>query len=206
MKFNRLVTFGDSFTYGENMPDNVRKTNKPSEYAWPSVVAKKLDVNDIVNCAIPGASNKYISKSILDFKFQKHDLVLVLWSWHNRWHVFNNNNLHKQKIGLWKTKYDKTSDLYYRYFYNEEDSIRQSLIYVNHVNDYLKHKKVKNFHAFLDEDMQINAQKYEWHRTEILPFRVRLVDYANDGSHPGVKSHIQIAKQVWINMKGQLYD
>lgn len=206
MKFNRLITFGDSFTYGESMPDNYRKVNQPSEFAWPNVIARKLDIVDVVNCAIPGASNKYISKSILDFKFKKYDLVLVLWSWHNRWHVYNNQSLHKQKIGLWKINHNKISDLYYRHFYEENDSIDQSLIYINHASDYLKYKKVKNFHAFLDEDLQKTALNCKWHRTEILPFRVNFVDYANDGSHPGVKSHVQIARQVWINMKGQLND
>lgn len=206
MKFNRLVTFGDSFTYGQDMPDNERTWNRPSKHAWPAVVGKKLDIYDVLNVALPGASNKYIANTVLDFEFKKHDLVLILWSWHNRYHIFDNRKIYGQKIGTWNTRHNKTAEMYYRYLYNEADSIKQSLIYINHTSDYLKYKKIKNFHGLLDEDIRRTAETCSWNRTEFLPFRVNLVDYASDGLHPGKESHVQIARQMWINMKGQLRD
>lgn len=202
--YNRLVAFGDSFTYGEHLPDNLENSfDSPSEYSWPNVIAKSLDV-PCVNLALPGGSNKYIANSILDFEFKKGDIILILWSWHNRFHVFDNRLPVGSKIGTWNIRNKKYSDAYYKHIYNEFDSIKQSVIYINHTNDYLKTKKIKHFHALLDSDIKDYLKTCSFNRTEFMEYNVDFIDFANDGRHPGIKSQHQMAKTIWLNIKGQL--
>lgn len=75
-QFQRLVTFGDSYTYGEELED-------PSNTAWPVLLSKQFNL-PLVNLGEPGFSNDGILEKILDQQLIKTDLVVVCFSSHVR--------------------------------------------------------------------------------------------------------------------------
>ena len=69
----RIITFGCSFTYGHYLEHDQKQ---PSTSAWPSMLGTLMGL-EVINKAIPGASNLEILLSILKFKFLKDDIVIV---------------------------------------------------------------------------------------------------------------------------------
>jgi len=68
----KLVTVGDSFTYGEELADRTS--------AWPQQLANRLNY-ELLNLGQPSASNDKILRKTLDYlTFDTADLVIVGWS------------------------------------------------------------------------------------------------------------------------------
>jgi lysophospholipase L1-like esterase len=68
-----LYTVGDSFTYGEELPD-------PAAQAWPALLSKKLGY-DLVNRGKPGRGNNYVVKDVIkQIPKLKPDLVIIAWT------------------------------------------------------------------------------------------------------------------------------
>ena len=68
-----LYTIGDSFTYGQELPD-------PNQQAWPRLLADKLDYR-LLNDGRPGVGNEFIvKKTIQAVAEHKPDLVVVAWT------------------------------------------------------------------------------------------------------------------------------
>jgi hypothetical protein len=68
-----LYTLGDSFTYGEELPD-------PATQSWPALLANKLGY-DLRNRGRPGCGNNYMIKTaIKEVPVIKPDLVIVSWT------------------------------------------------------------------------------------------------------------------------------
>ncbi len=69
----KLLTLGDSFTYGEELEDRAR--------AWPNLVANALNY-DLINLGLPANSNPGICRQLIEY-FASNDLpaaVIVAWS------------------------------------------------------------------------------------------------------------------------------
>jgi hypothetical protein len=66
----KLLTVGDSFTYGEELADRT--------LAWPYLLGKKIN-SQITNLGKPGASNNKILRNVLE-NADEFDLVIVAWS------------------------------------------------------------------------------------------------------------------------------
>ncbi len=199
----RLIVFGDSMTYGEGLPDvdKIGSTD-PSQYAWPAILSQSLDI-PVINMALPGVSNKFISDRVLNFDFKKGDYCIVLWTWHSRFHSYKYDPKTPKigtKIGPWNVKTKKASNTYFEHIYTESDSLDQSFIYTNHVTDYLNSRKIKNIQSLLDYDMRNYNCKFN--RVDYYNFDLQYEDKGTDGLHPGPKTHVQIAKKYWIMMKG----
>ena len=77
---SRLITFGDSFTYGHHLVDN-------NKQAWPAVLGTIMNL-PVVNVAQPGSSNVEILAEILNFEFKDNDLVIIGWTFVERDIVF----------------------------------------------------------------------------------------------------------------------
>ena len=68
-----LYTVGDSFTYGQELPN-------PETQAWPALLSKKLGY-DLVNRGKPGRGNNYIIKDVIKkVPKLKPNLVMVAWT------------------------------------------------------------------------------------------------------------------------------
>ena len=93
-KKSKIVSFGDSFIFGYEIEGNY-----DGSAGWPSVVAKKLDVN--YECkASPGSSNQSILRRILEYYSNEknlNDLAVINWTWAHRWAYFIN----KHNLNTW---------------------------------------------------------------------------------------------------------
>jgi hypothetical protein len=66
----RLLTVGDSFTYGEELAD--------LSSAWSNLLANKLGY-ELTNLAIPGGGNTQMIRHVVE-QANNYDLVIIAWS------------------------------------------------------------------------------------------------------------------------------
>src|SRR6056297_1807791 len=118
---NRLVAFGCSNTYGHGLSDCINKDRSPGPYpskdAWPSVLSEKLN-RECVNYGIPGASNKGIWEYITRVRLSPRDIVVVLWTYHERWTTLNKKLPH---TGIHVMQKSKAAKSFYKHLYSEHD-------------------------------------------------------------------------------------
>mgnify|MGYP003641749916 CR=1 FL=1 len=68
-----ILTIGDSFTYGSELEDR--------KQAWPYLLGE-----EVVNLAVPGASNDYIFRTTIDYlQTNVVDQVIVVWTTPDRY-------------------------------------------------------------------------------------------------------------------------
>tara|TARA_B100000686_G_scaffold34101_1_gene35666 strand:+ start:401 stop:1135 length:735 start_codon:yes stop_codon:yes gene_type:complete len=157
----RLITFGDSNTYGIGLPDvwdgpeggeygescrwqragGLKLTGMfpPSQFAWPQVLANKLKI-DCINKGIPGSSNKEIWWGIINFKFEPTDIVIVAWSFFDRSYLLGSTHS-SHRLSIWKD--DKLSKLYFKYFHSKQEQFYDFYLRCNHVEFLLNDKVSK---------------------------------------------------------------
>lgn len=166
---DRLVTFGCSYTYGHGLPDCITDHGGagkiPSKFAWPHLLAKKLD-KELYNAGIPGASNKLIMDTVINFPFKPTDTVVILWTYLSRHCILSHKKLEPG------TKLDKevrvlpngnlhtfigTNDnlslsaRYYRLLHNEEDQLIMTNHYISYVRLYLEKHNIPNLQTTINE-------------------------------------------------------
>ena len=166
---DRLVTFGCSYTYGHGLPDCITDHGGagkiPSKFAWPHLLAKKLD-KELYNAGIPGASNKLIMDTVINFPFKLTDTVVILWTYLSRHCILSHKKLEPG------TKLDKevrvlpngnlhtfigTNDnlslsaRYYRLLHNEEDQLIMTNHYISYVRLYLEKHNIPNLQTTINE-------------------------------------------------------
>jgi len=204
----RLITFGDSFTYGHGLSDcHVPEKNwqgpNPSKFAWPQILGDMLGI-EVINKSICGSSNIQILKEILTFdSFQKTDTVIIGWTFNLRDCIFNKNILGVEselRVSAWHND----SDIVKNYFsvHNDHDLSVRTGLYIHHAESYLKTKEVTQF--------QFSALHQGWYNTDGLPIFIkdpehfisgRIIDHntdiALDNSHPGPVSHSNAAKKLY---------
>lgn len=204
----RLITFGDSFTYGHGLADcHVPEKNwqgpVPSKFAWPQVLGDMLGI-EVINKSICGSSNIQILKEILTFNnFEKTDIVIVGWTFNLRDCIFNKNILGVEselRVSAWH----KDSNLVKNFFdvHNDHDLSVRTGLYIHHAESYLKTKEVTQY--------QFSALHQGWYNTDGLPVFIkdpehfifgRIInhntDIALDKSHPGPISHSNAAKKLY---------
>ena len=66
----RLLTVGDSFTYGEELSD--------VNNAWPFLLGKKLGY-EITNLAKPGSGNTRMVRHAVE-QIDNYDIIIIAWS------------------------------------------------------------------------------------------------------------------------------
>lgn len=181
---SRLIAFGCSLTRGDGL--------ESSDHAWPNVLADNLDMI-CVNMASSGSSNKKIWKAVIDFDFQEGDKVFIHWSFPERTTIFKKSGT--VDIGPWQTE----SKHYYRYIYDEEDSLLTSKLLVDHANYVLKDKEIEVYNLVPDEDVKSILMLTDKANTHIPVYIKSLaVNYpkALDNLHPGKECHEVVAKEI----------
>ena len=202
MKFNRLVAFGCSLTYGHGLPDCFSKDNKsdpgprPSVYAWPQILADLLDL-DCVNLSDYGSSNKKICYEILNSQIDNRDLVFVNWS-----HVFRYCIIKADRIvnlGPWSS--DKEGKSYLKLM-DSNDLLIDSNLRLRLAHLYLENLQIKHF--------MLNSDKLNFTIDSDLANIVlgpSIYDYrdclpkAADNQHPGEQAHRRFAEEVFHEVK-----
>lgn len=196
----RLVAFGCSLTYGHGLADCHIDPHNPgpvaSKLVWPEIVAKHLN-RKCINMSTPGSSNKRIWHNIVNFKFKKDDIVIILWSYQERFSILKDKNL-IEDIGNWVET--DTAHLYYQHLYNEYDALMQTKLYVSHANFILRDASIPVYNLTIKKETN-NIFKLPGQRIPHIPLYI-CDNYRNnypkalDGRHPGVECNQAFAKDV----------
>ena len=194
----RLIAFGCSFTYGLALDD-------PSTQAWPAVLGK-LTNRTVINNGSPGSSNLEILSCILDFNFQKDDLVVIGWTYCNRDVIFNKNNIY-EKITPWMDgdMFETWSGLHTDY-----DTAVRSGMYIHHAELYLNNLKIKNYGFWAVPGPAAKIDRFltvVFNNAPQMPIFVKKntlyknimnsVDRALNNSHPGPLAHSIAGKKLY---------
>lgn len=200
---SRLVVFGCSNTQGQGL-DN------PQEEVWGAVLAKLLK-KELVNNGKPGASNKYISHSVSKFTFKPDDLVIIAWTFLDRYSLFLDDKTSYLSqtgedipaINLRAERQTKESIMYYKYFFNEYDSNFNNSVFMDYTVDLLIHKQIEFKQIFFKKEETPN---HRHKNTNTFPFTIfpLYLRYprAADNIHMGPKGNDRLANQMYGSIVG----
>jgi hypothetical protein len=190
---SRLVVFGCSSTYGQGLPDCTTGREKPSKYAWPSLLSRQLEL-ELINKSQCGAPNKKILLEILNFPFNETDQVAILWSFHHRGYLFH-KHLDSKPIMITD---DGSKDFYM--IHTEYDMCANTHLDMHHAYSFLEMKKLKNHHFYFDKSLRSHIEKKEHIVTmpaTYVPYVYEIqADKGTDKIHPGVLSHVKISNFI----------
>lgn len=191
-----IVTFGCSHTVGAGLKDvyiNNNHTGKVSRYAWPNIIANLSD-RSLKNNAVNGASNKQIAYSILDYKFNKDDIIYVMWTFADRTCIIDKT---VKLIGPWID--NDTNYAYYKYLHTVYDSMIAMQGYILMTKLYLESKNIK--YKFLLYS-NTNFIKNNWFNVDFVNiYFEEYIKYglANDDHHLGIDAHKEFGQDIWDN-------
>lgn len=191
---NRLITFGCSLTFGHGLVDCFvppkHPGSLPSAMGWPNIVAQHTN-KICINMSSPGASNKRIWYSIINFKYQLPDIVIVLWSYPERTSIFKEACI--EDIGTWN------NPEYYNYMYDKIDSLIMSRLFINHANMFLQSKNIKVYNMVIAKEhtkmLTLGTTTISHMPTFIADLR-ELYPCAMDHCHPGIECHQSYSKAI----------
>jgi len=212
----RLVVGGDSYTYGHGLKDCVvngfAPGPEPSKYAWPQVLASKLNV-PLKNLAKPGHGNDFIINQFLSNDLHKTDIVIILWSFYTREMFFNKTKINH--YGEWNEDFMRNKFTYS----NPTDSFLKNIMNIATFTSYLASKSLKFYYAFLMPPVDVEVYKtYNNLKSRIIkniaPYDIssktlaHMVEndsktrypLAEDGSHPGEEWHIDLSDLIFTNI------
>lgn len=208
--YNRLVAFGDSFTFGHGLSDCINLNKgpgvNPSKFAWPSILSNKLNLN-LDNCAFPGISNFGMLDIILSYKFKSDDLVLIMWNFYPRDMLFLED---KQKYHLHSIKGDLDKYInHWLYVHSDVDFYMRTWFYMHHAFLFLSKLKVKFYFLKLETIKQFFDLKPSW-CNQITFLNSSFDNYislplALDNIHPGEITHKITATKIFYEIKEQLF-
>ena len=206
-KYNRLITFGCSNTYGHGLDDCVTEKGShgpdPSKNSWPFLLGNMLEIEKVVNLAVPGSSNKQIAKKVIDYRdFTSEDLVIVGWTFIERDCIFLDESKHLNcpyfTLGVSQTC--KKNRIWQKTFFNYSDRVVETGMFSSLGAKHLKENAGNYFGFFCCQSSstyyQSNISSYE--PIVDLEFAKILGKYGTvaDGFHPNLRSHTEIAKKI----------
>lgn len=208
----RLIAFGCSNTYGHCLPDccvdGKFPGDKPSKYAWPTLLAEKLGVN-CVNLSKPGLSNFGILDSVLNFNYLNGDIVIIMWSLFNRDMLFDTEGkaIHAWNLGNRYSTYkilSKNPLDHWEQVHNPIDIRIRSWYYIHHAHTFLSLQNLKFFFMHVN-----NEKEFLMHRPSFLSIeflKTVFLDYSNikpkalDNIHNGINAHRFFAEDLYLEL------
>lgn len=193
-----LVTSGDSNTYGEELvPDKLKSrllglsqhningstlTNQTrleteeieiyrNTHNWPAQLGKKLNA-EVINLGLPGSSNDYISRSILEwinynYEFVKNNsaqlvFIVGLTSPNRTEFILGDNHWWTQFI---PTSPNELVETYYKHLQNNNTDLYSTwknifMLQQTFVNLKIKHVFFSCYQPFLSGNLDLNTIKY----------------------------------------------
>ena len=215
---NRLIAFGCSHTYGGALSAN---QDSPSPLAWPNLLAN-LSNRKCVNVSRRGSSNKRIWNDVVNFEFQKNDVVFIMWTDVSRTCIIKENEI--EDIGVWNINDNDASLKYYQSLFDLFDSVKDLNIRSSHCDLYLNSLGVKNYHLVYSEiliDHKVNAvakklktldrksyRKEAFNKANLLRLDFSEIsksyDKALDGRHPGELAHKELANKIFSEVQNEI--
>lgn len=184
----RLIAFGCSNTFGQALPDvwdfnkNKPVDKTPSKYAWPQLLADKLNF-ECVNNGIQGNSPKDTWWLVMNFSFKDNDIVTILWphifrttffteptAENNRWYheplwpSFSDRWENHKQVRIWTAKQQETgnetwsqqhSKYYIKHYQFYLDCILDLYVRADQIRHFLGKKSIKNVHVLSHENINV---------------------------------------------------
>ena len=177
--------------------------NGVSKYAWVETLGKYLDL-PVVNCAIPGTSNKEIAHCIHNFDFRPDDRVIVQWTFRERSCIIGvpDENGNNYKISVHGKEEISTHWTEYHADYN--NMIFESVMAISSARWILEQNQVLNRHLFLKNfDWENQTQVRDHLNKDIipLPFDWSAGNKGYDDEHPDLESYTVYAHTIYEWMK-----
>lgn len=206
-KFNRLVVFGCSHTLGQHLPgwsqwwedqgyDKVKIYREQlSDLNWPSVLAHKLGITDLLNLASGGNSNHEIMARVLSFEFKPDDLCIICWSYAGREFIYQEHGGVARTMDL----LDVLNDSRFYEVHSQFDLEMKSREYVYLTYLHLERNSVNYKMAKIEKWESVSDFWVRYEHDDLLTFD--MLDYALDHSHPGVESHKVFANKIYDTIK-----
>ena len=198
---SRLIAFGCSYTYGTALKDCPRYeyTPEPSKFAWPNLLANKLNLK-VTNLSVPGSSNKKIWHKLVSFEPQitSNDIVVISWTHLKRNCVILSDKKYLN-IAPWEAD-SPAGRVWYRFFDNDYNNNLELNLQMSHISLLLNSKGIKNYHFFASRD-EIKIETYNTANILNLNFQDFNVDTGSDNAHPGHKSHSKFTKALYRKIK-----
>lgn len=173
-----LTAHGCSITAGVGIP---------KRGAWPNQLAHIMNISTVNNQGIPGASTKQIVHSILNSSPQH--LVVILWP------QFARTGFHT--MGEWNQILPRQNHDYYEDYYTESDHRLQAHQHIALAHHHLKSQGCEQHHFTWEADAH-QLEQPSWNPVELHPvqFDYYTLPRAEDGVHPGVQAHLEVAHQM----------
>jgi hypothetical protein len=164
----KIVSFGDSFIWGTEIPGN-----RNGELAWPALVAKNLKV-DYITCSVPGCGNENIAQQIYSYfatNSHKDVLAVINWTWALRWDFYIVNSESWVTLGptcvpvklenhVGITEADRLISLYKDYAGNSTVWDRwRSLQAMCAAQSFLQQRGIVNVQTYMDKTLFVK----DWH-------------------------------------------
>ena len=198
----RLIAFGCSFTYGVGLADCFTPPYGaglvPSKFAWPQLVANELNM-DCINMSSPGSSNKEILNTLLNFKFEPTDVIIVMWSFINRWCILKDQTSFSRVV---YSGFGEDAALQYDKIFTIEDLQLDFIYRANFAKMFLDNKNLKNYHLSVNPTMFCPKVMPVWNTVTISKIDLQFIsqyvppalDIANGNPHPGPGAHQILAQ------------
>lgn len=185
----RLITFGCSHTFGEGLQN-------PQEESWPFKLSKLFNL-DLINLSEGGASNRLLQHKIFNFNFDSDDLVIILWTYADRYHFLTSQKDTSPLINAWSKH--ELAEKWYKYFHNEYNQKFDNQTIVNQVNLFLKEKNLKTYNMLVSNQYSYFYQKTNLSKLDINFENDYLLKYerSSDGWHMGSEGHEILARDIY---------
>lgn len=195
---SRLIVFGCSLAYGVGLPDCWPDTTKPSTLCWPQLIADDMN-RELVNKSSPGSSNKRIWYTISRFNFEPTDVVIISWSYPNRYSIINTpwdiRNLRHNASAE-----DTDSKAYYEHIYSLYDTTIMSKLYVDNANRILTDQSIPVYNLVIEPYYKLFISKGH----NLVPLFMGIYEEsfpkALDDDHLGIDGHRAFAADLMNHM------
>ena len=202
----RLVAFGCSYTYGSGLSDCFvpPKGNGPipSKFAWPQLVANELNL-ECINMSLPGASNKEILNTLLNFKFDSSDVFIVMWTFLERWCILTDSEVPDKSFSFNNSSLENI--MQYDKVFTTEDLQLDFIYRANFAKLYLDKLNLKNYHLSVNPEDICPKVMPKWNNVDFVDVNLALISSwtpkaldtgRNYGGHPGPKAHRIVATEL----------
>jgi hypothetical protein len=178
-QITRLVSFGDSFVFGNELSNN-----DDGSRAWPALAAQRLDL-DYHTSAVAGVGNEHIAQQFFSYAASNlltDCLVVINWTWIMRWDFYLTSGNTWITLGptcvpekiqklAGRSQAQELVDFYRTNLMDNEIWARsRSMLAMYAVNQYLDHHGVANVQTYMDYDLFADPlAHYQAYKAESWP-------------------------------------
>lgn len=147
----KLLTIGDSFTYGLELED-------PGRHAWPVLLGEKLNA-ELVNISVGGASNNMMFRECVEQLCEnRFDIVIVSWTDPSRIEISRHDRPFSVNYSSRMLDLVPWIEDYYRYNHNDELSYRHTLTMMLALQSFLEQRNQRYLFASAFGIQDLNQQ------------------------------------------------